>query len=295
MPQARRRVTLFHNRSAGDGDHDAREQTRPIETVGYEVSYFDAEKCDIACVLDNPGDLIAVAGGDGTVRKVALAARSDGPPIAILPLGTANNIANSLSLTASIGDLIAGWRQPRLRKFHPIELAAPWGRRRLVEGVGLGVLAQIIEECTGRDIAPLDVRRHVAEATLQAEPEPFDIRIDDALIREAVVLLEVTTVPLVGPNLLLAPEADPGDQLIDICWVTAQDQRGVAEWLAAPSSDTAAPLTTHRGSHIAISGRFNRIRLDDSVHSGAEAAMVSVASASEPLYFVVPEEDSPRC
>jgi hypothetical protein len=156
-------------------------------------------------------------------------------------------------------------------------------------------LAQIIEEYTGRDIAPLDVRRHIAEAIQQAEPEHFDIRIDDALIREAVVLLEVTTVPLVGPNLLLAPEADPVDQLIDLCWVTAQDQRGVAEWLAAPNSNTAAPLATRSGSHIAISGRFNRIRLDDSVHSGAEAATVSVAAASEPLYFVVPDEDPPRC
>ena len=109
------------------------------------------------------------------------------------------------------------------------------------------------------------------------------------------MLLEVTTVPLVGPNLLLAPEADSANQLIDLCWVTAQDQRGVAEWLAAPNGDTAAPLATRRGSHIAINGRFNRIRLDDSVHSGAEAATVSVASAREPLYFVVPDEDSPRC
>ena len=295
MPRARRRVTLFHNRSAGGGDHDARELTRPIETSGYEVSYFDAKKCDIASVLDNPSDMIAVAGGDGTVCKVALAARSDGPPIAILPLGTANNIANSLGLTAPIGDLIAGWRQPILRKFHPIELAAPWGGQRLVEGFGLGVLAQIIEGNTGRDIAPLDIRRHIVEAMQQAEPEPFDIRIDGAPIREAVVLLEVTTVPLVGPNLLLAPEADPADQLIDLCWVSAQDQRGVTEWLAAPSGDIPAPLATRSGSHIEISGRLNRVRLDDSVHSGAEAVTVSLASSNEPLYFVVPDEDPPRC
>jgi diacylglycerol kinase family enzyme len=40
------------------------------------------------------------------VARVIAHARSDGPPIAILPLGTANNIANSLGIDGPLDDLL---------------------------------------------------------------------------------------------------------------------------------------------------------------------------------------------
>jgi diacylglycerol kinase (ATP) len=233
MPRAKRRVTLFHNLSAGDADHNKRELTRLIAAAGYQVAYFDAKKCDIPSILDKPADLIAVAGGDGTIRRVALAARSDGPPIAVLPLGNANNIANSLGIRSAMQELIDGWRDPTLSKFHPIDVEAPWGQQRLIEGIGFGVLAEVIRESNGEDIGPLDARQRIAETMREAEAKTFDIRIDDARISEPTVLLEVTTIPLVGPNLLLAPDANPADQLIDLCRVAAPDRDRAADWLAA--------------------------------------------------------------
>ena len=293
MPRARRRVTLFHNRSAGVADHDERELVRLIEAAGYEVAYFDAKQCDIPRALDKPADLIAVAGGDGTIRKVALAARSDGPPIATLPLGTANNIANSLGINAAMSDLIDGWRDPRLSKFHPIDVEAPWGQQRLIEGIGFGVLAEVIQESSGEDIEPLDARRRIAETMRETEAKTFDIRVDDARISEPAVLLEVTTIPLVGPNLLLAPDANPADQLIDLCRVAAPDRERAAQWLAEPGKVTFAPLLATAANHIAISGQFALVRLDDAVRAVdyKDTATISLASATEPLHFVVPAQN----
>lgn len=292
MPRTKRRVTLFHNRSAGGADHDKRELTELIAAAGYEVAYYDAKKCDIPKVLDKPADLIAVAGGDGTIRRVALAARPDGPPIAILPLGTANNIANSLGVSASMQELIAGWRDPTLCKFHPIEVEAPWGRQRLIEGIGFGVLAQVIEESDDDDIEPLDARRRIGETMREADIETFDIRVDDARFSEPAVLIEVTTIPLVGPNLLLAPDANPADHLIDLCRVAEPDRERAAAWLTTPAEGTPAPLLAVAAQHIAFSGQFGRVRLDDAVrkvdHQGT--ATISLASATEPLHFVVPAE-----
>jgi diacylglycerol kinase family enzyme len=293
MPRAKRRVTLFHNRSAGDADHDERELTELISAAGYAVGYFDVKKCDIARVLAEPADLIAVAGGDGTVRRVALAVRPDGPPLAILPLGTANNLANALGVTATMQGLIAGWRNPALTKFHPMEIEAPWGRQRLIEGIGFGVLARVIDENSGEDIEPLDARRRIAETMRDAEAETFDIRVDGARITEPTVLLEVTTIPLVGPNLLLAPDANPADHLIDLCRVTETDRERAAEWLAAQGDDMPSPLALATASHIVISGRFGRIRLDDTVRAIDDdgIATISLSSATQPLHFVVPGND----
>jgi hypothetical protein len=137
----KRRVTLVHNASAGDSDHEPRELIDTITAAGYAVTYCNPKECDLESFLDDhPGDVIAVAGGDGTIRNVAIAAKADGPPMAILPLGTANNIASSLHLEDSLQDLIAGWKTARLKNFYPIELVAPWGRQRLMEGVGFGRL-----------------------------------------------------------------------------------------------------------------------------------------------------------
>jgi len=60
--------------------------------------------------LKKPGDIVAVAGGDGTVGKVARRLIGSPTPIAILPLGTANNIANTLDVTGkSLKELIRSW------------------------------------------------------------------------------------------------------------------------------------------------------------------------------------------
>jgi diacylglycerol kinase family enzyme len=293
MPRRKQRVTLIHNRSAGEADHDADELARLMDAAGYALAYFDVKQCDLSAVLGKPTDLIAVAGGDGTVRRVALAARPDGPPIAILPLGTANNIAHSLGITAPLDELIALWHEPPLLKFYPIEVEAPWGRQQLIEGIGVGALAQVIDTHSGVDMTPLDARRRIAETLAEAVAREFDIRVDDAHISEPVVLLEIVTIPLVGPNLLLAPDANPADQLLDLCRVNETERAAMAEWLAKPTEGAPAPLTAVSASHVAISGRFDRVRLDDAVRAvGPESGTIALASANRPLHFVVQDRQA---
>lgn len=292
MARAKRRVTLIHNESAGDGDHERRELTKMIAAAGYGVAYFNAKECDIARVVEKPADLIAAAGGDGTIRKVAALAKPDGPPLAILPLGTANNIANSLRIGGSLHDLIAGWKEARLEKFYPIELDAPWGRQRLIEGIGFGAFAQVIDEADGDDkLSPIEARKLLAEAVLRADAEPLRIRIDDALLSGEFSLLEVTTIPLLGPNLHLAPEANPADSLIDICSVGAEpeERQQLSHWLKELDPDAPAPLSTRSATHVAISGRFRRIRLDDGVRivEAPDLATITLTSETEPLQFLV--------
>ena len=94
-----RRATLVHNQKAGDKRHDRAALVQLLERGGYTVSYFATKECDLGEALGQPAEIIVPAGGDGMVARVVAHARSDGPPIAILPLGTANNIANSLEMT----------------------------------------------------------------------------------------------------------------------------------------------------------------------------------------------------
>src|SRR5687767_9681421 len=103
------RVLLVHNPSSGDDDHARERLVELICRFGHEVRYAQS-KSDWRSLLEQGIELIAVAGGDGTVSEVARATAHRGIPIAILPTGTANNIARWLHLTGTPhADLIGGW------------------------------------------------------------------------------------------------------------------------------------------------------------------------------------------
>ena len=82
------RVTLIHNRTAGDKSHGEDELIRLLTQAGYDVDY-QSSKGKWRESLDSSPDYVAVAGGDGTIGKVARTLAGTGVPIAILPLGTA--------------------------------------------------------------------------------------------------------------------------------------------------------------------------------------------------------------
>ena len=116
MPQAPRRIVIIHNPKAGqrsggffrrviDGleDRGAKLELCRTEARG------DAER--IAAGHDfSDCDVVAVAGGDGTINEVAngLARRADplaAPPLAVIPIGTANVLAHEIGLVRRAPDV----------------------------------------------------------------------------------------------------------------------------------------------------------------------------------------------
>ena len=85
-------VTLIHNPGAGTNDNQRpsrRELESMIREAGHGLRYQSVDVKGWASALAHHADLIAVAGGDGTVATVARRLVGRGIPIAILPIGTA--------------------------------------------------------------------------------------------------------------------------------------------------------------------------------------------------------------
>jgi diacylglycerol kinase (ATP) len=57
---------------------------------------------ELAQALESSPDRIAVAGGDGSIAPVAEAAGRAGVPLAVIPVGTANDFARALGLPAEV-------------------------------------------------------------------------------------------------------------------------------------------------------------------------------------------------
>src|SRR5437868_11600207 len=85
-------IVLLQNKNSGAGHPSRKELIGMVREAGHKVRYHE-----LHAALDDPGvlergDFVAVAGGDGSVRKVARQLlESAQKRCAVLPLGTANN------------------------------------------------------------------------------------------------------------------------------------------------------------------------------------------------------------
>jgi YegS/Rv2252/BmrU family lipid kinase len=100
-----RRILVIFNPAAGRGRSRAKRLSRVVaelERRGCPVSVLstrapgDAER--LAREADLAFDLIVAAGGDGTVNEVANGIFAASRPLAVLPLGTGNVLANEIGL-----------------------------------------------------------------------------------------------------------------------------------------------------------------------------------------------------
>jgi diacylglycerol kinase (ATP) len=93
-PAAGPRITLLANpASGGGGDFDAAECLR---ANGATVESFPIREHEAAAGPE--ADRVAVAGGDGSIGRAAETAGRVGAPLAVIPVGTANDFARALEL-----------------------------------------------------------------------------------------------------------------------------------------------------------------------------------------------------
>jgi diacylglycerol kinase (ATP) len=268
------RVTLIHNPGAGDEQHSAKRILKALAEAGYDARLHSIRKQGIEKALEDPGDLVVVAGGDGSIKKVAVAIAGRGVPMAILPIGTANNIAKSLGALGSVSELIAGWRRAERRRLAVGTVATRWGSTRFVESVGVGVFTELVTrgdsevndsttDLTGHaiDRALLLLQRIVAERA----PGFRRLDLDGSDLSGEYLLVEVMNMPLVGPNIPLAPGADYGDEQLELVTVTEREREVLAEYIRARLSGGAAPpeLTLRRGTRVTMRASPGELHVDD--------------------------------
>jgi YegS/Rv2252/BmrU family lipid kinase len=136
------RLLIIRNPVAGKrGQRLYRVVTATLEAAGCRLTIRRTEGAGDAArfaaeVDDGQYDRLVVAGGDGTVNEVVngLAAVARPPPLALIPIGTANVLAAEIGLRARAASVLRTLRHGEAR---PIALGAVDGRRFvLMAGVG---------------------------------------------------------------------------------------------------------------------------------------------------------------
>ena len=100
------RVLLIHNPKAGDRKHGEKQLMRSLKRNGLQAFYQSVRERGWEKAFRKPVDIVIAAGGDGTVHKTAWQIMDSGIPLAILPLGTANNLACTLGFAGSVDEIV---------------------------------------------------------------------------------------------------------------------------------------------------------------------------------------------
>lgn len=273
------RILLVHNVDAGDGHFGRQSLVRLIRDAGHTVDYFSADEDAWRDAIAAGGvDAVAAAGGDGTVSKVARASAGTGLPIAVIPMGTANNIAAALDLPqSSIPKLVAGWARGQRRPFD-LGVVDPGKPSRFIESVGVGLLSDSIAEiaegaagyvdqlsdATDRLEAAIDVLR---QELGRMEPVHVELSLDGRAVSGHYLLVEVLNFGVAGANLRLARDAHPADGMFDVVLVDEGQRRQFMDDLPRYRSDpsNARILPTYRARRVTLSCGPCRLHVDDKI------------------------------
>jgi diacylglycerol kinase family enzyme len=286
------RATLFHNPTAGQ-KADKDDILAALKLAGFDIRYVSVKNGDVKEALQKKADLFVIAGGDGTIAEVLTRMSDRSVPVALLPLGTANNIARSLGIAGTPQELVETWK---LDNTHPLDVGmvkASWGTSRFLEGFGVGVFAEFLkvanksEKAKGAD--NLRKGRALLERQVKAaKPVELAIKIDGKAVNGEFLGVEVMNVPFTGPGLPLATKADVADRLLDVVCFEADKRRDFEKWLDAPQ-DEQPPVMSRQGKAIELVWADAPNRLDDESHGNRDTKHVAeIACEKNQLKILIP-------
>jgi diacylglycerol kinase (ATP) len=291
------RIALLHNKSAGSENHAADEIEEGLGRAGHEVVVTAEELTELLDVVSERScDLVVIAGGDGTVSRAACALAGRHVPLAILPLGTANNTAKALGISGSVEELVAGWAgaEPYAYDLATIHV----GDDKLMpfsEAVGWGVFPDLMART--EELSSPDQREHTLERDrnlfrdeiARAKAAAYEIEADGELVRGEFLLVEIVNIPFIGPQLELSPESDPQDGHFELVLAGESERTALIELAGGGKIGSDVRLSTRRVKHAIVRCENEHFHRDGSLVKLARLpseASVTVEPAS--VQYLVP-------
>jgi len=233
------RIALIYNPASGRRV-SLSSLRRMLEREGHELIRVIEHSADASGLADPPAELVVAAGGDGTVAEAVRVATGRGVPLAVLPVGTANNIAFSLGLVGPLERLARSWHDAPARPFDAGQLHGTNGVRPFVEGVGGGLAEACMASFQRRPMrrgepAPWQLvraLRRYAQTLARLRPRRWSLTIDGSPRTGEFLVVEVLNTRAVGPNLEFAPDASPSDGLLTVVTAGEADRQALTHYIA---------------------------------------------------------------
>jgi diacylglycerol kinase (ATP) len=228
-----RRVTVVFNPATGQ-EPEARkaELKAALARYGLEVRWCETTKEDpgqglTRRAVEEGTDLVMVAGGDGTVMACVTGLAGTEVPLAVLPGGTGNLLANNFEIPDDLdGALEVALHGERLR----LDVGA-LGDDRFVIMCGIGFDAAMLRDANPELKAQIGAVAYVLSGVrhLRRRAARFELRMDDGppIVRTGQGVLIGNLGRLQG-GLPVMPDASPTDGQLDVAVLKTQT---MLDWL----------------------------------------------------------------
>jgi diacylglycerol kinase (ATP) len=298
-----KQAKLLHNTTAGEEDHEPGDLLEQIQSNGFGCSYSSTKKKELK-KLKSGFDFLVAAGGDGTIRKItrSLLKREhlEKPwPVALLPLGTANNIAKTLGLEGETEDLIRTWHNAQLQ---PFDVGDVYHNKNEVgfflESFGFGIFPRLmkegrkekIDENPGAEERILAALKLLYRIICSYKPKYCEIIADGKDLSGKFLMMEVMNAKSIGPNLLIAPNADPGDGKFEVVFIPEERREDLAAYVQhrIDGREMTFEFPMFQAAEISLKWNGTDVHMDDELIKQKKSNSIFIRPRRGLLEFMVP-------
>lgn len=273
-------ILILHNPTAGDAEHSKKHLIDLFKGTGMSPTYVSTDDDGWEKSLEDNPDAIYLAGGDGTVHSVGVALLNqekpeNRPPIHLLPLGTANNIATTLSINEKDAFKAIDPKSTK-RKFDCGKQKGITGDEIFLEGVGMGIFPELIAKMKEKEDVPGETPEEKLDRTLKVllktvkkyKAQNARIELNGMTIKGSFLMIEVMNTRYIGPNLQVAPKAAVGDGFLDLVLIPENKREELEAYVQSlKDGETAYDLRklayTLRVKKVKIKWKGSRVHVDD--------------------------------
>jgi diacylglycerol kinase family enzyme len=211
-----------------------------LKRNGLQAFYQSIKERGWEKAFKKPVDIVVAAGGDGTVHKTAWKIMDSGIPLAILPLGTANNLARSLGFAGSVDEILESLHCGKSEPFDIGIVRSGSQTNCFFEAMGGGLFADYFPAANANEKEKAspeeELKAHLTllrKLALDYCARPCKMSIHGKDISGRYILWGAMNIRSAGPALHLAPKAKTDDGRLDFVAVREQDRRVFVRYVGA--------------------------------------------------------------
>jgi diacylglycerol kinase (ATP) len=259
-----RRVVVIFNADAGRKaglptntiDEDAIRTAMREHGLGEDL-FLSASKAEADARIDRAmhdgADVVAAAGGDGTVHSVAFRLMGTATALGILPGGSAMNVGRSLGIPRELDPAMALLASGPIRAIDVGEAAG----KPFLEMASIGLNADIFEVAEHAEGGRPGELISVIREAVRMRPTRLRLELDGREVRTRALGLAVAIGPYAGVGISVAPEARLDDGRFDVVVFEGFRRLELLMHLmgALGGRRPDRRLTTYRAAHVRVTTR----------------------------------------
>lgn len=300
-----KKAHVLHNPGAGEGDTSRQDLLDALESSGFKCSYSSTKSFRWENIETEDFDFLVLAGGDGTVRKIAEELLSRKViekkfPLGLLPMGTANNIAKTLRLPDSPADIIAGWHNARIQSFDVGRISGLDDSHFFLESFGYGLFPSLMHEMKKQKKNDIEDPKEQLQAALillrelieEAPVKKCKLTLNEKDYSGEFLLLEVMNIRSIGPNLNLAPDANSSDGEFEVVLITESQRTALADYVQKKidGEEVRFEFPIIKAKDLTIFWDGKRLHMDDEYFKVKEPVEIKIEMRQGLLEFLLPAQ-----